>query len=153
MTAKVFIVTNNKTMSASDHPDSAAPKHFDSSILLSEPAGGLPEGTEVLAIPDASELMGVVVTKVFDMLRNKQILAVRVNGVRYLPARFLNDSGELNKFVPGLIALLGDGGYEPEEILSFLYTEDDSLPGRPVDALHGHLAREVRRRAQAMALI
>lgn len=135
-----------------DHDDTAAEKHFASSVLLSAPTGGLPAGTEVIAIPDVAEMMNVVVTKIFDMLRNKQVLAVRVEGIRYLPARFLNDSGELNKFVPGVIALLSDGGYGPEEILEFLYTEDESLPGRPVDALHGHLAREVRRRAQAMAL-
>ena len=47
--------------------------------------------------------------------------------------------------------MLADGGYNDEEILAFLYTEDDTLPGRPIDALHGQKAREVIRRAQAMA--
>lgn len=53
--------------------------------------------------------------------------------------------------MPGVIALLSDGGYNDREILEYLFTPDDSLPGRPIDALHGHLAREVMRRAQAMA--
>ena len=32
-----------------------------------------------------------------------------------------------------------------------MFEEDESLPGRPAEALHGHRAREVIRRAQAMA--
>ena len=53
--------------------------------------------------------------------------------------------------VSGAITVLYDGGYDANEILAFLFTPDDSLPGRPVDALHGQKAREVIRRAQAMA--
>ncbi|QNH96898.1 Rv2175c family DNA-binding protein [Corynebacterium anserum] len=121
-------------------------------MILEKDTGGLPAGQEVISIPDAAERMGVVVTKVMDLLNKGQILSVRVKGVRYIPERFFNDDGELNKFVPGVIALLADGGYTSEEILGYLYESDDSLPGRPVDALHGHLAREVMRRAQAMAI-
>lgn len=95
--------------------------------------------------------MGVVVTRVFHMLREHQLIAITRDGVKYLPERFLADDGHLIKFVPGVIALLSDGGYTDEEIFQYLFTEDDSLPGRPVDALHGHLAREVMRRAQSMA--
>ena len=51
----------------------------------------------------------------------------------------------------GGLAVLHDGGYTEIEILRWLFLADDSLPGRPVDALHGDLAREVIRRAQAMA--
>lgn len=94
--------------------------------------------------------MGVVVTKVMHMLRDHQIIAVSRDGVKYIPERFLSDENAVVKFVPGVIALLADGGYTDEEIMKYLFTEDDSLPGRPVDALHGHLAREVMRRAQAM---
>ena len=71
-------------------------------------------------------------------------------GVVVVPAVFLDDD-EVVRFLPGLIAVLRDGGYRDEEILRWLFTEDDSLPGRPADALHGHRAREVMRRAQAMA--
>ena len=120
--------------------------------MLAEATGGVPAGEALLAVPDAAERMGVVVTKVLDLMRKGQLLAVRVGGVRYIPELFFNPNGELNKFVPGLLSLLQDGGYEPHEIFSYLYEEDDSLPGRPIDAIHGHLAREVMRRAQAMAI-
>ncbi len=119
--------------------------------VTTQPLAGLPAGERLLTIPDVAERMGVVVTKVFDMLRNKQLLAVRINDIRYVPEVFFGDRGELNKFVPGVIALLTDGGYSNQEIVEYLFREDDSLPGRPANALQGHLAREVMRRAQAMA--
>ena len=79
----------------------------------------------LLPFPDVAEKLGVPVTKV-------------------------GEDG-LSKFVSGAITVLFDGGYDADEILAFLFTPDESLPGRPVDALHGQKAREVIRRAQAMA--
>lgn len=111
----------------------------------------LPVDEPVITVPDAAERMGVVVTRVMAHLGDRDMIAVRKNGVRYLPTRYFNEDGQLNRFVPGVIKLLLDGSYTEEEILEFLFTEDDSLPGRPIDAVHGHLAREVMRRAQAMA--
>ena len=35
--------------------------------------------------------------------------------------------------------------------MRWLFTEDPSLPGTPVDALTGNRSREVHRRAQALA--
>lgn len=111
----------------------------------------LPVDEPVITVPDAAERMGVVVTRVMAHLGDRDMIAVRKDGVRYLPTRYFNEDGQLNRFVPGVIKLLLDGSYTEEEILEFLFTEDDSLPGRPIDAVHGHLAREVMRRAQAMA--
>ena len=99
---------------------------------------------------EVSERLGIPVTRVHDLLRDGTLLAVRRAGVVVVPAVFLDDD-EVVRFLPGLIAVLRDGGYRDEEILRWLFTEDDSLPGRPADALHGHRAREVMRRAQAMA--
>lgn len=125
----------------------------EESVILDQATGGVPAGESVIAIPDAAERMGVVVTKVMDLLNNGQLLAIRLDNVRYIPEMFFTENGDLNKFVPGVISLLSDGGYSSQEILEYLYEADDSLPGRPVDALHGHLAREVMRRAQAMAIV
>jgi hypothetical protein len=67
------------------------------------------------------------------------------------------------KTLPGLLAVLRDGGYHDTEILRWLFTADPSLTitndpaqdpivnARPVDVLHSHQAREVVRRAQALA--
>lgn len=133
-------------MSTNNDSDNAAGR------VLSTPISGVPAGEKVFTTPEVADLMGVYVTRVMDELNNHRLVAVEVDGVRRIPARFFTEDGDVNRFLPGLIALLIDGGYTAPEILEYLFTEDESLPGRPVDALHGHLAREVMRRAQAMAI-
>lgn len=103
-------------------------------------------------LPETAERLGVPVTRVHDLLGAKKLIAHVIDGKRHIPAALFHEqSHSTGKFIPGLITLLSDGGYSDEEILRYLFTEDESLPGRPVDALHGQLAREVLRRAQAMA--
>ena len=51
--------------------------------------------------------------------------------------------------MPGTITLLTDAGFADDEILGWLYAEDDSLPGSPIDALRANRGTEVKRRAQA----
>lgn len=106
----------------------------------------------LLTLPEVADRLGIVVTKVMDLVSEHRLIIVRRDGVRYIPEAFLSTKKEsTNRFIPGVIALLADGGYSDEEILRFLFTSDETLPGRPIDALHGQLAREVMRRAQAMA--
>lgn len=108
----------------------------------------------VLTYAEVATRIGVRESRVADLVREHRLISLTREGVKYIPEVFLNrtSSGwEINKFVPGVVALLADGGYSDGEIIHYLFTEDDSLPGRPVDALHGHRAREVMRRAQAMA--
>ncbi|MGV0395216.1 Rv2175c family DNA-binding protein [Corynebacterium uberis] len=112
---------------------------------------GLDPAEKLLPLAEVAERLGVVVTRVMDLLNDHKLIAVRNAGVRVVPEAFLGEKNTVNRFVPGVIALLSDGGYNDREILEYLFTPDDSLPGRPIDALHGHLAREVMRRAQAMA--
>ena len=47
--------------------------------------------------------------------------------------------------------VLKDSGFSDEEAIVWLYTNDDSLPGRPIDALIDGRKTEIRRRAQALA--
>lgn len=113
----------------------------------------LPADEPLLTLPEVADRLGIVVTKVMDLLNEHKIIAVQRDGVRYVPEEFFSRKKDnTNRFIPGVIALLADGGYSDEEILTFLFTPDDTLPGRPIDALHGQLAREVMRRAQSMAL-
>lgn len=113
----------------------------------------LPADEPLLDLPEVAERLGVVVTKVMDLLNDHKIIAVQRDGIRYVPEAFLSTKkNNTHRFIPGVIALLADGGFSDEEILTFLFTPDDSLPGRPIDALHGQLAREVMRRAQSMGL-
>jgi excisionase family DNA binding protein len=106
--------------------------------------------TEWLAVPDAAERLGVPVTKIRQMLRERRLLAIRTDGVLKVPADFIGE-GVLLKGLPGLLTVLFDAGFTEEEALRWLYTPDDSLPGTPVQALAENRGREVTRRAQASA--
>lgn len=105
---------------------------------------------EVLAVPDAAERLLVPVTRVHQMLRDHQLLALRRDGVICVPADFIHGDTVV-KGLPGTITVLRDGGYPDHEILQWLFTADDSLPGTPIEALRADRGREVKRRAQAMA--
>jgi hypothetical protein len=97
--------------------------------------------------------LGVSVSKVRQLIREHQLAAaVPAPGAgQQVPAALLQD-GFVVKGVPGLLTLLTDGGWDDVEILTWLFTEDDSLPGRPIDALRENRGTEVKRRAQVLAL-
>jgi hypothetical protein len=123
----------------------------------------LDPGEAVYDLPAVAALLGVPVTKVHQRLREGHLIAVRRNGVVAVPSVFFNEAGQVVKSLAGLLAVLHDGGYRDTEIVRWLFTADPSLTitrdgaqepranARPVDALHSHQAREVVRRAQAMA--
>ncbi len=100
----------------------------------------------------AAEL-GVTVTKVRTLIREHQLAAaVPAPGAgQQVPADLVME-GEIVKGVPGLLTLFSDGGWTDREMLTWLFTPDDSLPGRPIDALRENRGSEVKRRAQALAL-
>ncbi|NKY49813.1 Rv2175c family DNA-binding protein [Nocardia vermiculata] len=109
----------------------------------------VPESVTLLPLPDVADQLGIAVTRVHQMLRDHQLIAIRRAGIAGIPADFFDSSGAVVKTLPGLITVMRDSKYSDEEILEWIYAEDDSLPGRPIDAIHGHLAREVVRRAAA----
>jgi hypothetical protein len=130
----------------------------------------VPVGDDVLdpdepiyELPRVAELLGVSVSKVQQQLREGHLAAVKRGGGVVVPQVFFTNSGEVVKSLPGLLTILHDGGYHETEIMRWLFTPDPSLTitrdgtrdaisnARPVDALHAHQAREVVRRAQAMA--
>ena len=132
--------------------------------------GSIPAGEDVLDpdeptfdLPRVAELLGVPVSKVQQQLREGHLIAVRRAEGVVIPQVFFTNTGEVVKTLPGLLTILHDGGYHETEIVRWLFTPDSSLTirrdgipdaiskARPVDALHAHQAREIVRRAQAMA--
>jgi hypothetical protein len=117
----------------------------------------------VYDLPEVASLLNISVTKVHQHLRERHLIAVRRDGAIVVPTAFFDDAGRVLKSLPGLLVVLHDGGYQVTEILRWLFTPDPSLTisrdgamepqanARPVDALRSHQAREVVRRAQAMA--
>ncbi|MFI6241341.1 Rv2175c family DNA-binding protein [Micromonospora sp. NPDC050795] len=123
-------------------PDQAAP-----GLELAGPTD--PAGW--LTLPDVAERLDVSISKVHQMIRDRELLAVRRDGVRRIPADLVANQTVL-KHLPGVLNLLSDNGYDDEAVLRWLYEPDDTLPGAtPAAALSGDQAREVKRRAQAQA--
>ncbi|WP_111511672.1 Rv2175c family DNA-binding protein [Mycobacterium kyogaense] len=118
---------------------------------------------DVYDLPTVARLLKIPVSKVHQHLREGQLVAVRRGREVVVPKVFFDEKGHVVKPLPGLLVVLRDGGYHETEIVRWLFTPDSSLTirrdgatdglanARPVDALHSHQAREVVRRAQAMA--
>ncbi|MGY4642748.1 hypothetical protein ACVW07_000581 [Cellulomonas sp. URHB0016] len=49
----------------------------------------------------------------------------------------------------GTFTVLSDAGFSDEDAIAWLFTDDPSLPGTPIEALRVGRKTEVRRRAQA----
>jgi Rv2175c C-terminal domain of unknown function len=134
------------------------------------PVSSIPAAEDVLDpdeavydLPAVASILGIPETKVIQHLRQKHLIGVRRKGVLVVPKIFFDDKGRVVKTLPGLLVVLHDGGFDETEVVRWLFTPDASLTisrdgasggeanARPVDALHSHQAREVVRRAQAMA--
>lgn len=101
---------------------------------------------------EAGDRLGVSASKVRQLIREHQLAAaVPAPGAgQKVPAELITD-GEIVKGVPGVLTVLHDGGYDDREALAWLFTADETIPGRPIDALRENRGAEVKRRAQAMA--
>lgn len=101
--------------------------------------------------PDLAERWDIPVTRVHNMVSEGRLLAIKVGDrqVRAVPGLFVVEDGPLES-LKGTISVLRDAGFTDDQAIRWLFTADDSLPGRPVDALREGRKTEIRRRAQAM---
>jgi hypothetical protein len=105
-----------------------------------------------MSLDDVADELGISPNAVRQLVRDKQLAAVRHGGARQpeIPADFVV-GGQPVKGLAGTLTVLADAGFEPEETVRWLFTDDASLPGTPIQALRERRATEVRRRAQALA--
>ena len=105
-----------------------------------------------VTIPDIAEALDLKVTRVHNLISDGTLVALREpdTNVRKVPALFLNGDHVLDS-LKGTLVVLKDAGFSDEEAITWLYTADDSLPGRPIDALINGQKTGIRRRAQALA--
>ena len=97
------------------------------------------------------ELLGISASRVRQLIRESQLAAAvpSPGAGQQVPAAFVQD-GVVVKGLGGVVTVLHDGGYDDRAIITWLFSDDDSLPGRPIDALRENRGSEVKRRAQAM---
>jgi hypothetical protein len=137
--------TTTSDTSGSDHPDPGPPD--DHRVDLAALVG------EWLDWAACGAALGVSVSKVRQLIREHQLAAAvpSPGAGQQVPAALVMD-GAVVKGVPGVLTVLHDGLYDDREIIEWLFRDDPSLPGRPIDALRENRGAEVKRRAQAMAL-
>ena len=103
---------------------------------------------ELLTLPAVAEALGVPLDRVTQFVRDGHLVEVRNgDGVRCVPAELIQD-GVVVKSLPSVITQLRDAHFSDDEIVDWLFREDDSLPGAPIDALRANRGSEVKRRAQ-----
>jgi excisionase family DNA binding protein len=103
-----------------------------------------------LTIPEVAERLGLPVSRVKQLLRDRKLLALRRDGTLCVPAAFLDDS-HVVRGLHGTLTLLFDCGFDEVGAMRWLFTADESLPGTPIQAIAEHRGTEVNRRAQALA--
>jgi Rv2175c C-terminal domain of unknown function len=105
-----------------------------------------------LTLPDLAEQIDLPLPKVRQLVREGKLVTVPRGAppVQSVPADIVRD-GKLVKGLAGALTVLRDAGYSDIEALCWLLTEDDALPGRPVDAMAAGRDTAVKRRAQVLA--
>jgi hypothetical protein len=110
----------------------------------------LSDEIQVLPVAEVAAQLKIPVSRVHQLVRDGHLLSFRRGGDVVIPADFLDGQVPV-KGLPGTVTVLRDGGFTDKDVLRWLFAEDDSLPGTPIEALRSNRGREVKRRAQAMA--
>lgn len=102
-----------------------------------------------LTIPDAAERLGVTPSKVKQYVKERQLLSVRraERGGPFVPEAFVRD-GQILNGLSGTLTLLHDAGFGVDEAVRWLFTDNETLSGTPVDALAQRRHKAVHRTAQ-----
>ncbi|WP_370892210.1 Rv2175c family DNA-binding protein [Janibacter sp. GXQ6167] len=108
-----------------------------------------------LTVPDLAERLGLPLSRVRGLIEDRELIASRVGPrqVVAVPEKFLDDEGVLPA-LRGTVTVLADGGFSDDEIIEWLFTADDTLPGgpTPIESIRAGHKTEVRRRAMEEAL-
>ncbi len=99
---------------------------------------------------EAADKLQVSPNRVRQWIRERELIAIQDGHDQRIPADCIVN-GKIVKKLGSTLTLLSDVGFDNDQADVWLFTSDESLPGRPIDALREDRGREVRRRAQALA--
>jgi hypothetical protein len=108
------------------------------------------ESDHWLTIPDLVAVLNLSPGKVHRLLEDRQLLAVRRDGVLMVPAQFLR-GGELLPELRGTLVLLADNRFSDDEAMRWMLSSNDELGCSPIESLLAGRKAAVRRAAQALA--
>lgn len=108
------------------------------------------------SIPEVAEALGVRDRDVRGMISDRTVVAVRRGGrAPVIPAAFVCDDPDGGRMIVsglrGSVTQLADAGFSDEEIVAWLFRENDELDSTPIQALIDLRTHAVRRAAQALA--
>lgn len=111
--------------------------------------------TRWLTIPDVAESLDVSVTAVHEMIRVRELVAVRrgEGRTRQIPADFLESDGTRMRVIPalrGTLIMLVDARMNDEEAIDWLMSEHAELGSTPLAAMREGKRAPVRRAAQTL---
>ncbi len=107
---------------------------------------------EWLTLGEFAERIAERPSRVKDLIRERRLITVGVGDppVERIPVEFIHE-GELIKGLSGALTVLADAGFSPVETVTWLLSETDALPGRPVDLMAAGRHTAVKRLAMALA--
>ncbi|HVY10959.1 MAG TPA: Rv2175c family DNA-binding protein [Mycobacteriales bacterium] len=105
-----------------------------------------------LSLPELAEQIGTSLHTIRQWIRDGHLVVVERGDppAKYVPSDLVAD-GALVKGLGGALTVLADAGYDPQQALRWLLTDDPALAGRPVDFLAQGRHTAVKRRAMTLA--
>lgn len=104
-----------------------------------------------LTIPDLVEKLGLTPSRIRRLVEERQLLAVKIDGVLSVPADFLDEEDLPLSELRGTLFVLADARFTDDEAMEWMLSTEESLGAAPIDALRAGRKAEVRRVAQALA--
>ena len=109
----------------------------------------------VLSTEEVCRLLGMEERRLKQLIRDRVLIEARGDdGVRGVPQEVLvkgANGWEPLPFLQGTLTLLADDGFTAEEAAAWLYTVQDELGERPIDALTSGRHHRVNRIASTLA--
>lgn len=109
------------------------------------------EDRQWLTIPDLVEKLDLTPSRIRRLIEERQLLAIKRNGVLSVPVDFLSEEDLPLSELRGTLFVLADARFTDEEAMQWMLSTDESLGAAPIDALRAGRKAEVRRVAQALA--
>lgn len=116
---------------------------------MTDETASVPESIDWLTLPDVGERLGERPSRIHRMIDDRALVAVRRNGLRVVPAAFLDGDRPLAS-IRGTVILLQDAGFTDDEVIEWLFTPEPELGHPPIDSLVAGRKAEVRRVAAAL---